>query len=340
MMKLPLQTERLYITQLDESMAESVHLNSLDEDNRRFVPDEVFETVHEARNTISKLMGFYSRMDAPLVYAVFLHTGVQIGHVQAVPIEQGWEIGYHIGKDYTGRGYAAEAVSAFLIPIMEHLGISRIYGICRADNAASIKVLKKCGFAPIILNDSNDPARTSNVSSYVYSIIRTSRLLIRPFKPEDWRDLFEYLSQPEVVRFEPYEPFTIDAAKQEAIRRAQNRDFYAVCLDSKLIGNIYLSKRDFDTWELGYVFHCGYWHLGYASEAVRTLLSEAFKKYSAHRVIAMCNPANEQSWRLLERLGFRREGHLKQNIFFNKSDSGIPIWQDTYEYAMLGTEWI
>ena len=54
-----LETERLIITEFDLSMAEVVHKNSLDEDNRRFVPDEVFETVEDARETIEFLMGCY-----------------------------------------------------------------------------------------------------------------------------------------------------------------------------------------------------------------------------------------------------------------------------------------
>ena len=145
-MNTPLKTQRLYITQFTEKMAGSVHENSLDDDNRRFIPDEVFETVDAAHMAISTLMGFYSKNDSPLVYAVVLNDGRQIGHVQAAPIEQGWEIGYHIGGDYTGKGYATEAVQAFLLPIMERLGISEIFGICRADNTASIKVLEKCGF--------------------------------------------------------------------------------------------------------------------------------------------------------------------------------------------------
>ena len=52
-----LETERLIITDFTLDMAQDVHLNSLDEDNRRFVPDEVFETVEEARGTIEYLMG-------------------------------------------------------------------------------------------------------------------------------------------------------------------------------------------------------------------------------------------------------------------------------------------
>ena len=144
---LPIKAQRLYIAEFDESMATSVHINSLDEDNRRFVPDEVFETIDAAREIISTLIGFYSRDDSPLVYPIMLNDGRYIGHVQAVPTERGWEIGYHIGKDYTGNGYATEALGAFLTPIMERLGISRIYGICRADNVASRRVLEKCGFA-------------------------------------------------------------------------------------------------------------------------------------------------------------------------------------------------
>jgi ribosomal-protein-alanine N-acetyltransferase len=50
-------TDRLLITEFHEEMAECVHLNSLDEDNRKFVPDEVFETVEEAEETIRFLMG-------------------------------------------------------------------------------------------------------------------------------------------------------------------------------------------------------------------------------------------------------------------------------------------
>ena len=145
-MILPIKTGRLYIAEFNEDMAESVHFNSIDEDNRRFVPDEVFETVEDARKTISELISFYSRDDSPLVYPLFLNDGRHIGHVQAVPIGNGWEVGFHVAKPYTGHGYATEAVNAFLPPIMRRLGATRIFGICRADNAASRKVLEKCGF--------------------------------------------------------------------------------------------------------------------------------------------------------------------------------------------------
>ncbi len=142
-----IKTERIYITEFTADMAETVHLNSLDEDNRRFNPDEVFETVEAARETVEFLMGVYKTGDGPLVYPVLLSDGTGIGYVQAVPMEDGkWEIGYHIAKAYTCKGYATEAVKAFLPEIMKKLGIKEILGICIAENIASIKVMEKAGF--------------------------------------------------------------------------------------------------------------------------------------------------------------------------------------------------
>ena len=144
---MKIETERLIITEFTMDMAEAVHLNSLDEDNRRFVPDEVFETVEEAADTVGFLMGVYENGDGPLVYLVLLKDGTYIGYVQAVPFDDGtWEVGYHIGGNYTKNGYATEAVKAFLPVIMPKLGLSKIAGICLADNKASVKVMERCGF--------------------------------------------------------------------------------------------------------------------------------------------------------------------------------------------------
>jgi len=148
-----IETKRLLITEFDMSMAETVHKNSLDEDNRRFVPDEVFETVEEAAETIEFLMSCYESGEGPLVYPVLLKSGENIGYVQFVPIEvEGnedikYEIGYHIAKGYTGNGYAAEAVQAFLPHMCKEKGVSKVFGICLAENIASVHVLKKSGFS-------------------------------------------------------------------------------------------------------------------------------------------------------------------------------------------------
>lgn len=141
-----IETERLIITEFELAMAESVHKNSLDEDNRRFVPDEVFETVEEARETIEFLMSCYETGEGPLVYPVLLQEGTNIGYVQLVPIDEGFEVGYHIAKEFTKNGYATEALKAFLEYMKTEKKLDKVYGICVSENAASKKVLERCGF--------------------------------------------------------------------------------------------------------------------------------------------------------------------------------------------------
>lgn len=141
-----IETERLVITEFELSMAESVHKNSLDEDNRRFVPDEVFETVEEAKETVEFLMSCYETGDGPLVYPILLKDDTNVGYVQLVPIEEGYEVGYHIGKQYTKNGYATEALKAFVEYMKEEKKLEKIYGICVSENMASRKVLERCAF--------------------------------------------------------------------------------------------------------------------------------------------------------------------------------------------------
>lgn len=170
--------------------------------------------------------------------------------------------------------------------------------------------------------------------------LETERLIIRRFTPEDYIDLYEYLSNGEVVKYEPYDIYTEEACKNEALQRANNQAFLAVCLkdSGKLIGNLYFQKDDFDTWELGYVFNNKYWGNGYATESAKKVIGYAITELNARRIVAMCNPKNTNSWHLLERLHMRREGHLIKNIYFKCDEKGDPIWSDTYEYGILASE--
>ena len=145
------ETERLMITEFTPDMAQVVRENSVDEDNRRFVPDEVWETVEEAEETLEFLISQYGSFDGPLVYPIIVkETENNIGYVQLCPIDDGkWEIGYHIAKQYTGNGYAAEAVTAFLPVIARQVNLSEVFGICLAENKASLAVMRKCGFENI-----------------------------------------------------------------------------------------------------------------------------------------------------------------------------------------------
>ena len=113
---MQIKTEHLTITTFSPDMAQAVYENSQDDDTRRFVPDEVYDSVEEAREAIAFLMSRYESTDGPFVYPVITNNeGKNIGYVQLCKLDEGtWEIGYHIAKDFTGKGYATESVKAFL----------------------------------------------------------------------------------------------------------------------------------------------------------------------------------------------------------------------------------
>ena len=168
-----IKTERLLITEFTLDMVETVHINSLDEDNRKFNPDEVFETIEDAQGTVEFLMSVYENGNGPLVYPVLLHDGTNIGYVQAVPMDDDkWEVGYHIAKAYAGKGYATEAVKAFLPVIMKKLNITEILGICVAENIASIKVLEKSDFTKEFEGKGSYQGEDREICRFVYKITK------------------------------------------------------------------------------------------------------------------------------------------------------------------------
>ena len=72
---------------------------------------------------------------------------------------------------------------------------------------------------------------------------------------------------------------------------------------------------------------------GYATEALTTIFDHLFLDSGLHRIAAEVDPRNRPSWRLLERLGMRREGHRRQSTWFKGA------WADEYLYALLQDEW-
>jgi RimJ/RimL family protein N-acetyltransferase len=174
-------------------------------------------------------------------------------------------------------------------------------------------------------------------------ILETDRLIIRRFCADDWKELYEYLSQESVVKYEPYEVLNKEECKQAAINRSKNDAFYAVCLkeNSKLIGNVYFDQqepKEFLTWEIGYVFNPTYYGKGYATEACKRVIRYGFEQLGAHRVIGRCNHENTSSWRLMERLSMRREGNFIKPAFFKETEDGKPMWHNAYQYSILDEE--
>lgn len=165
--------------------------------------------------------------------------------------------------------------------------------------------------------------------------LETDRLILRSYSKTDLMDLFEYLSDPEVVKYEPYRSMMLDDVRGELDRRILSDELVAVELKStgKLIGNIYLGNKDNNVLEIGFAFNKEYSKQGYAKEGCTALINEAFST-GTEKIIAQCDPENESSWLFLERLGFIRTSHLKKNVYFWKNKTSEPTWKDTYIYTL------
>jgi len=175
-------------------------------------------------------------------------------------------------------------------------------------------------------------------------ILETERLILRPVEAGDWRAIHRYASLPEVARYLPNEPFTEDDARAFALRwseQARASDEWPEVMvvqlkaDGQLIGYVpfELFNQKYRTREIGWVFAPDCQGQGYATEAARAVLALAFEKLGLHRVVATCDPRNAASYRVMERLGMRREGHHLKDVQIRGE------WCDEYFYAILEEEW-
>ncbi len=174
-------------------------------------------------------------------------------------------------------------------------------------------------------------------------MLETERLILRSCEERDYRDLYEYLSREETYRFEPGQPVSLEEARQMAVERAVGNNFLAVILknNGKMIGHISFIRSEphfFSTWEIGYIFNPVFQGQGYCTEAVRAVIRYAFDELQAHRITASCNPENVPSWRVMEKCGMTCQGLRRRNAFFRKDKDGNPVWFDSFEYAILKTD--
>lgn len=167
-------------------------------------------------------------------------------------------------------------------------------------------------------------------------LLETKNLIIRNYKLTDKEDLCEYMLQRVNEEFECYPDFTEEKAKDEIEFRSKSDEFYAIELkeNHKVIGNIYMGKRDFNSRELGYILNEKYQGKGYGTEASIVTIDYFFKQ-GVHRIFAECCPQNTASWRVMEKVGLEREAHFKKNVSFHVDDKGEPIYWDTFVYAKL-----
>ncbi|GAA0610094.1 GNAT family N-acetyltransferase [Kribbella sandramycini] len=172
--------------------------------------------------------------------------------------------------------------------------------------------------------------------------VRTERLTIRRFEPADATAFAAYRSDPEVARYQSWEtPLTAaDALATVTDYGAGDPDApgwfqYAVALDGALIGDLGLNlDPNLMQAELGFTLAPAYQGRGYATEAVHGLLSHLFTTKNLHRVSAECDARNTSSARLLERVGFQREG-LRRSHTWIKGE-----WTDDLLFGLLSSDYV
>jgi [ribosomal protein S5]-alanine N-acetyltransferase len=172
----------------------------------------------------------------------------------------------------------------------------------------------------------------------------TERLILRDFREADFEAIHEYAVHPEVVRYMDWGPNTpeqtreyLDRSLKAQAERAPHVLNAAIELaaEARVIGSIRLEVKDAAnrTADIGYCLHRPYWGQGLVAEAGRRLLQTAFEDLALHRVFATCDARNRGSWRVMEKLGMRREGVLR------KANLRRDGWADTLLYAVLAEEW-
>ena len=175
--------------------------------------------------------------------------------------------------------------------------------------------------------------------------LSSPRLTLRRLIAADIEPFLAYRNDPEIARYQTWGSYSREQA-ESLVREHVHQNpgvpgqWYQIAIALKksdvLVGDCALLVHSDDSRQatIGYSLarqHQGY---GYATEALGCLLDHLFHHLQIHRVTADTDPRNEPSWRLLERLGMRREGHLRQSLWFKGA------WADEYLYAIRCEEWL
>lgn len=170
--------------------------------------------------------------------------------------------------------------------------------------------------------------------------LRTERLLIRRFRPDDWEALEEAIRQYRTSGLAAYDrpwPTASEEIRKVVEWFAAGEAYLAVCLqDGTFIGFVSLTPDGPDL-HLGYVFNFRFHGQGYATEACRAALEHAFTALGVAQVVTVTAEANHASRRLLTRLGLRKTG--ERRLAFRTNTPGRPTGFMGYTYVITREDW-
>lgn len=180
---------------------------------------------------------------------------------------------------------------------------------------------------------------------------RTARLSLRPLADDDVEAVWAYRSDPSVNQWTGRSPRTREELVEHFFTAPHLQSTLVAELDGVVVGDLMVEVQDAwgqaDVRErgrgaqvlLGWTLAPARQGAGLMTEAVAEVLRVCFTAtdeggLGAHRAVAECFAANEASWRLMERLGMRREAHHVADSLHR--DLG---WVDTFVHAILADEW-
>lgn len=172
-------------------------------------------------------------------------------------------------------------------------------------------------------------------------ILRTARCIVRPVHEADVTELARYRGDPRVARYQSWSGYTEVEARALVAEIAttpfeQSGTWYQLAIaravDDAILGDIGLHFLDEQQVELGFTLAYEHHGAGLAREAVGAVVDYLLVERGRHRLVATVDARNARAARLLEALGFRREAHHIDNIFFKGA------WGSEYVYALLRSE--
>ncbi len=174
--------------------------------------------------------------------------------------------------------------------------------------------------------------------------IHTDRLRLRPFTDEDSDALFAVHSNAHVLRYWDSPPWTDRARADRFLATCRDladegsgaRVAVDLVTDGRFLGWCSLTRwnPDFRSASMGYCFDEAAWGHGYGTEAARALLQWGFASLDLNRVQAETDTRNLASARVLEKLGFVREGTLREDCVVNGDVS------DSWVFGLLRRDWL
>lgn len=175
-------------------------------------------------------------------------------------------------------------------------------------------------------------------------ILETDRLLLRPLRFEDGASLFEYRSDKETNKYQGWVPEsmkeTVDFITRNPLQFNLPETWFQLAVINKendtIIGDIgvhFFGNQNKQV-ELGCTLNKKYQNKGYATEALTKVIDCLFRDFDKHRIITSIDPQNIDSIRLMERIGFRKEGHFIKSLFWKG------MWVDDVIYALIEEDWL